>query len=191
MKREKLIYLIFSQSLSRANAIVVLEGDGYFRLPYAAKLFKLKLSSRIVVSGGLDNSAGGSFPARKLASKLRQLGVPANRIILEEKSLNTREQAVEVMNLAKKYGWKQIILVASAYHQMRVFLTFLKAAQKAKLKLQIINAPARDLPWFKKNRWGVRFQMLETEARKIKLYQRDLSSLGEAIKYFKLQEKSK
>lgn len=180
-EREKLFFLIFNEPLAKADVIVLLEGDGYARLPYAARLYQESWAPKILVSGGADNAAYGSFPADKLVIKLTKMGIPLADIIIEAASQNTKEQAINIIALAKKNGLKKIILVASHYHQPRAFLIFLKARRDAKAKLQIINAPARELPWFKKNSWGRRVDLLEAEMDKIERYKDDLASFKEGI----------
>ena len=190
-EREKLCILIFNEPLKKADAIILLEGDGYFRLQYAADLYKQKWAPKIVVSGGVTNKSRGSFLAKDLALRLAKRGVAKKDMVIENKSQHTREQAVNVMVLVKKKKWKKIIIVASPYHQLRAFLTFLKAAQEAKIKLQIINAPACGLPWFASNKWGKRINLLESEFEKIKHYLKSghLASLAQGIKYQQWKEK--
>lgn len=187
--REKLNILIFNEPLKKADAIILLEGDGYFRLSHAADLYKQKWASKIVISGGVIDKNYGSFPAKNLATRLIKMNIAQKDIIIENESRHTREQAINVMDLVKKNKWKKIILVASHYHQLRAFLTFLKVTQEIKIKLQIINSSARDLSWFTKNKWGKRIDLLESEFRKIKEYNKHMASFSEAILYQKWKEK--
>ena len=106
---------------------------------------------------------------------------PPADIIIEENSQSTKEQAINIIELAKKSDWKKIILIASHYHQPRAFLTFLKAMRDAEVKLHIINAPARELSWFERNPWGRRFDLLDAEMEKIERYKDDLASFKEGI----------
>lgn len=190
-EQEILLNLIFNEPLKKADAIILLEGDGYFRLPHAADLYRQKWAAKIVVSGGAADKGYGSFPAKDLAQSLVKMGIAQKNIISENESFHTREQAVNVMALAKKNKWKKIILVASHYHQLRAFLTFLKATQEAKIKLQIINSPVRGLPWFEKNKWGKRIDLLESEFRKIEEYSKHMADFSDAILYQEWKENQK
>lgn len=190
-EREILLNLVFNEPLKKADVIILLEGDGYFRLPHAVDLYKQKWAPKIVVSGGVANKRYGSFPAKDLAPRLVKMGIVQKNIIIENESLHTREQAVNVMALVKKNKWKKIILVASPHHQLRAFLTFLKAMQEDKVKLQIINSPAQNLPWFEKNKWGKRFEWLDMEFEKIKKYQKHMADFSDAILYQEWKEKQK
>lgn len=190
-KAIQLITLIFDESLRKAEAIICLEGDGYARLPQTAKLFKEKWGKFVVISGGV-NQPPFSIPAYKLKPALVKMGVPVKKIILEEKSENTYQQGREVMKIVKKKEWQRIILVASAFHQLRAFLTFLKAMEDMRIKVQVFNYPARDLSWFEKTSLGLtRFELLKEELQKIKRYRSlgHLVSLGKGIEYQKWKEK--
>ena len=174
----------------KADVIVVLEGDGYYRVDKAADLWKEGWAPLVVISGGLNNPARGSFPAARMKRQLRKAGVPDRSILLDEKSQNTKEQAEEMMQWARKNKWRRMILIASHYHQYRAFLTFLRAMKKHRLKLIFMNTPARGLSWFKKLRWGKRIDLLEAEFDKIAVYRQggDIASFIEGIEYMKWKE---
>lgn len=188
--REQFIVLLNNDRIVPADAIIVLEGDGYYRVDKAADLWKDKWAPIVVVSGGSDNPSYGSFPASKMERQLVRAGVPADAILLDEKSQHTKEQAEEMMRWAQERKWKRIILIASHYHQYRAFLTFLHAMRKRKLQLLIINTPSRGLSWFKKNPWGRRIDLLKSEFEKIALYGRrgDVASYTDGIAYMKWKE---
>ena len=194
LEKIKLMAIVSNDCLKKSDAVVCLEGDGYTRIDQAVRIFKQGLAKKIVISGGIDNPPF-SIVASKMAKKMAQAGVLKGKIIIEEKSQNTSEQGLEVMKLVQKNKWKRIILVASHFHQTRAFLTFLKAMEDAKMKIQIFNAPARELPWFNKisRKRLSRLQMLEDEFKKIDEYAKKfhLVSIKEAIKYQQWKEKQK
>jgi len=187
-EKEKILALVLSEPPKKADAIVLLEGDGYFRVKKAIQLYEEKWSKKIIVSGGIINYANGSYP-NLLNFLLKK--VPKKSIIIESKSKNTREQAVNVISIAKKNKWKKIILIASHYHQLRAFLTFLKVIEENKILIQIINAPATDLPWFEKNKWGRRIDLFSEEINKITLYKKHVISYKKAINYQYWKENKK
>lgn len=189
-EREQFIMLIDNEPLKKADAIILLEGDGFFRVEKASKLFFEKWAPIIVVSGVMDDKRNGSFPAPSLVKKLIEKGVSEDVIMIEKKSLNTREQAEGVMKIVKEKKWGKIILIASHYHQYRAFLTFLKVMQEMGQIVQIINAPAREIPWFLKNPWGKRMDLLKKEFEKIEMYPKkgDIANFENAIKYQQWKE---
>jgi len=166
----------------KSDAIVCLTGDGLRRVPKTAGLFKKKLADWVVVSGGYHNPPF-SLLARYFKEALVKKGVPARRIILEEKSQNTLEQARETFKIIKKKKWQKIILVATDYHQLRAYLTFLKAMQEAGLKIMIFNAPAV---------LG-QSELFKEESKKIREYSKKghLATIKEAKNYQRWKEKQK
>lgn len=186
----KLMALIDNEAVQKSDAIICLEGDGWNRLKFAAKLFKEKLAKNILVSGGY-NHLPFSVPAEKAARWLVKIGIPAKNIIIDNKSQDTYQQGQEAMKIIKKNKWHKVILVASHFHQLRAFLTFLKTMETAKLKIQIFNAPVRNLAWFEKTALGqTRFQLFGQELKKINQYFKKghLAAVKEALAYQKWKE---
>lgn len=74
-------------------------------------------------------SAGGPEPAeaRQLAAMLERWGVAPDRIVLENGSRNTRENAVESARVVAEHGWKRLLLVTSAKHMARSLGCFHRA----------------------------------------------------------------
>lgn len=190
--RERYMALVSNDSLTQADAIVVLEGDLLERNVEGARLYKEGYAPRIVISGGDTTKRDYALPASEMVSDLLTKGVPEAAVILEEKSQNTRDQALEVMGMAKERGWKRIIIVASHYHQYRAFLTFLKAMQESGLSLILTSAPARP-KWFEElrnARYRRRIDALEDEFRKIEEYGKKghVASYEEGIQYLQWKE---
>jgi uncharacterized SAM-binding protein YcdF (DUF218 family) len=184
---EKLLVIVHNDVLVKADAIILLEGDGYNRLNNAADLYRNGYAPIVVFSGGIRDYDYGSFPFEDCLSRLVSLGIKRENIIHEDKSLNTKEQAIYINKLAIEQGWSKLILVASPHHQCRAYLTFLKQLPS---DVVLMNAPARNLFWFKKEKWGRRFDLLEQEQERIEVYSQkgDLVSIKEAIRYQKWKE---
>jgi uncharacterized SAM-binding protein YcdF (DUF218 family) len=188
--REKFIVLVDNDLIQRSDAIILLEGDGLNRYSKAVELYKQGFADRIVFSGDITNYTYGSIPLSEIYPLILATGVPPEAIIHEKKSLNTREQAIEIIKLAKNSGWTKLILVASHYHQYRAYLTFLKEEINTKGNIVIYNAPAKDLKWFEESGWGQRFELLDQEFERIEKYSdyNHLATYGEAIEYQKWKE---
>ena len=90
-------------------------------LTSAVKIRELNIS--LIFSGAITDYSYGSFPFEDILPRLLSSGVPRDAIIHEKKSQNTREQAIEVINMAKANNWKKVILVATHEHQYRAYLT--------------------------------------------------------------------
>lgn len=102
------------------------------RLWHAARLFRRGLAPRIVVTGGSFSAQRGR-PAQTEAEAMRALlvdfGVPADRIVMEDRALNTIENMREVRTLI---GDARAALVTSAFHMPRA----LRLARRAALNVE-------------------------------------------------------
>lgn len=189
-EKEIFITLVDNDLIRTSDAIILLEGDGFNRYRYAVKLFQEKWAPLIVFSGGITDYAYGSFPYAEIKPLLLQAGIPEENLYHEVRSLNTREQAEEIIKLCLQRDWKKIILVASPYHQYRAYLTFLKSVQEAEAEIVIYNAPVDQLEWFTPQPWGDRYSCLQQEFDRIEKYSvlGHLATYSEAITYQKWKE---
>ena len=183
--REKILAIVDNDCLSPSDAIILLEGDGFDRFRKAVSLYKQQKAPKIVFSGNITDYDYGSFPFAEVLPRMLEAGVPEDDIIHEDRSLNTREQAVEVVRMAMDRGWKKLILVASHEHQYRAYLTFLREVLDTKSGITLYNAPARNLDWFVDKGWGTRFERLEAEILRIEKYTElgHLANAQEVIDY--------
>jgi len=188
--REKVIAIIDNDCLMKSDAAILLEGDGLFRFQKAVDLYNKGLVSRIVFSGNIIDRDYGSFPYEEIKPFLLNGGVLEKDLIHEDKSLHTRQQAVEVVKMAMENGWRKLALVASHEHQYRAYLTFLREVIDQKSDILLYNSPVRNLNWFVDSGWGQRFDRLATEFQKIEEYSAlgHLASFQEAIEYQKWKE---
>jgi uncharacterized SAM-binding protein YcdF (DUF218 family) len=188
--KEKFIAIVDNDSIMKSDVIVLLEGDGYNRCQKAADLLRNGWSDKILFSGGICDYSYGSFPEEDILPYLINLGVPSKSIIVENKSLNTKEQAENVIEMALLNNWNKIILVATHDHQYRAYLTFLKKVNSVDRNIILFNSPVRNLPWFKETGWGTRFGRLEEEFDKIDLYSSmgHLATFEEVIRYQEWKE---
>lgn len=188
--KEKFIVLVDNDSPKVSDAIILLEGDGLNRYQHAIDLYNQGAARCIVFSGGITNYEYGSFPYKDVIPHILKTGFPIDRLIHEDRSLNTKQQAVEIIKLAKKNKWERLILVASHEHQYRAYLTFLKEVLLSGAQIILYNSPVRNLKWFEETGWGIRFNRLESEFKKIDTYTclGHLATFEEAISYQKWKE---
>jgi uncharacterized SAM-binding protein YcdF (DUF218 family) len=92
---------------------------GLRRVYYGARLYE-RTGLPVLVAGGAPARAGDT-EARVAARVLRELGVPADKILEEGSSRNTRENAAAVK---RDFSPGLLILVTSAYHMPRSILAF-------------------------------------------------------------------
>ena len=188
--REKIIAIVDNDCLGKSDVAVLLEGDGYFRVLKAVELYKKGIVDRIVFSGNATDIGYGSFPYSEIKPYILQEGVPEDILIHEDKSMNTREQAINVINMAIHNGWKKLALIASHEHQYRAYLTFLRVVLDSKSNIVLFNAPARNLNWFTDSGWGTRMDRLTEEFLRIEAYSAKghLATAQEVIDYQKWKE---
>lgn len=142
-----------------ADAIVVLGGGtvtksdprptveingGGDRILYAVKLFREKAAERIVLGGSyipwrdgqVETEEGISSPASEMAELMTGMfSIPEESLILQDRSVNTYEEAVVDAALLRELGLRRVILVSSATHMRRAVPLFEKQG------LEVIPAP--------------------------------------------------
>lgn len=188
--REIILAIVDNDCLTKSDAAILLEGDGFNRFQKAVELYHAGFVSKIVFSGNIIDKDYGSFPYEEVKPYIINGGVPERDLIHENVSLNTREQAVEVVKMAIGYGWKKLALVASHEHQYRAYLTFLREVIDTQSGLILYNTPVRNLNWFRDNGWGIRFDRLAAEFERIERYSAlgHLANASEVIAYQKWKE---
>ncbi len=148
-EREQLMHLVSLRTPRPSDAIVLLAGDRFHRVPRAAELYHLGYAPRIVVTSSAYDFTYGSFPSRMLARALESYDVREEHIIASEEAPHTRAEADATIAIAKREGWKRLILVTTEYHQYRAFLTWLKAIRDHDARLEIYMAPVHHFPRFR------------------------------------------
>jgi len=189
--RELIMAIVDNDCLKPSDAIILLEGDGFHRFPKAVDLYKKGYGKKIVFSGAVVQKEYGSYPFEEVKPFILNAGVPEEDLIHEDKSLQTQQQAVEVVKMAMENGWKRLVLVASHEHQYRAYLTFLRQVLDSKSGIILYNAPVRNLDWFVDSGWGMRFDRLKAEIERIEKYSAfgHLANAQEVVEYQQWKEK--
>jgi uncharacterized SAM-binding protein YcdF (DUF218 family) len=116
----------------RADAIVVLgarvEADGQpgpdlkVRTLHAVDLFQRGLAPYLICTGGYRDD---QFSAAAVACDLAVLqGMPAEKVLLADGSMTTREDAASARDLMLAHGWQTAILVSHPLHLERARILF-------------------------------------------------------------------
>lgn len=110
---------------SIANDTVALN-DGAERITTTAELALRFPQARIFLSGGAGETADGKFVSESALAKemLLELGIPADRISMEESSRTTAENALESFAALKPSPSDRWLLVTSAYHMPRAMAVY-------------------------------------------------------------------
>jgi uncharacterized SAM-binding protein YcdF (DUF218 family) len=90
-----------------------------------ARIYRMLGSPTVVVTGGIVTNGEQRFAESEvMADGLVRLGVPRERIILETRSRNTREQATNSAHVLQQQGTKRFVLVTDSDHMPRAMATF-------------------------------------------------------------------
>lgn len=96
--------------------------DTTVRVVAAARLQK-RLGIPVIASGG--SPFGENVPeAAVMGRMLRDLGVPSDRILLEDRSRDTGENAQFVKRICDRRGFRRPLLVSSMFHLRRARMVF-------------------------------------------------------------------
>lgn len=186
MSRAVFEALCFNTPLLRADAIVVLTGDGNTRLPAAIELFRQGAAPVIVVSGGIDDPPY-AVSATKLVGQLIEKGVAPDRLWVENKSQHTRDSAERVVQMMVDEGWHRVLLVTSPYHVPRSLLSFIAVLNERGIaeRHHVLSASSHCF-WFRECEPDVlRVDLVEREGEKVAAYQAkgDVASYEDGLAY--------
>lgn len=124
--------------------------DGAERIVVAAELARRYPQARLVLSGG----SNGVFATDEVAESaivrdlLVDLGVPAGRITIEDRSRNTHENAVFSFSAVEPAPQEQWLLVTSAFHMARAIGTFRAAGWSGIVAWPVDYRNGTDTDWF-------------------------------------------
>lgn len=142
-------FLSPQNELEKADAIVTISGgETRQRVAEAVNLFEKGWAPLLIMSGAArDEGVSNATSMKQIAISL---GVPKNKILVEEAAVSTLDNAKFVRDIIKDKKFTKIILVTSPYHQRRAYLAFNKALEN--LPVKIINHSSTDSIW-RKNGW--------------------------------------
>jgi uncharacterized SAM-binding protein YcdF (DUF218 family) len=142
------------EEMPAAQAIVVLGGSLHIpnrfhreiglveptdREHRAVRLYKAGKAPLVVATGGNQPVAGGVIETPEshvMSALMQQWGVPESAILVEDRSINTRENAAFTFAMLNARQIRRILLVTSAMHMPRAAATFRKAG------FEVVAAPA-------------------------------------------------
>jgi len=140
-------YHFLRQELTPADIILVLSSNDIRVADHAAEVFNKGLAPLIVFSGGIAHAndllaSGWSEPeARVLAGRAIECGLPADKILLEEKATNTGDNFDFTADLLAQRGinFSSAILVQKPFMLRRAYATGAKRWPGKKLTMTAQN----------------------------------------------------
>jgi uncharacterized SAM-binding protein YcdF (DUF218 family) len=95
------------------------------RILRAADLLRAERARFVLLSGGIAFPRPGELPeAEILARWLAGQGIARERMVVEPRSRNTRENAVESAAIIRSRGWRKVLVITSAWHAPRALGCF-------------------------------------------------------------------
>ena len=92
------------------------------RLQSALKINQLFAPSKIILSGGVANPNADVSEAEVMRNYLVSQGVQSDKLVIEDKSMTTKQNAEFSVPMAANLGASQILLCTSIEHMGRKFL---------------------------------------------------------------------
>lgn len=80
-----------------------------------------------IISGAPVDPKTPYGEARVLGDELVSLGVPREKVIIEDKAMNTRENATYSADIVRARGFSKLLIVTSAFHMHRALACYRKA----------------------------------------------------------------
>lgn len=125
-------FLVAKQIMTRADALVVMAGSRYERIPAAARLYHLGAAPRILLTNDGVRSAWSAEQKRNLyevewaREQLLELGVPSDAIeLLEYTKSGSYYDALNTRKFVLTDGTvRSLLVVTSHYHSQRTLWTF-------------------------------------------------------------------
>lgn len=92
------------------------------RIAHAASLYRDGRADWMVFCGGVGEHPPAE--AEVMRACARELGVPDARILLEDRSADTLENAVNAAQILRARGWRRVLIVSDAFHLPRAIFLF-------------------------------------------------------------------
>jgi len=95
------------------------------RVLETARVYRLLGNPMVIVSGGNTNGREPPRPeAATYKARLLELGIPADRILVEDQSMTTREEVIQIVPMLRTLGADRFVLITAPAHMWRSMLVF-------------------------------------------------------------------
>lgn len=91
------------------------------------RIYRAGKASQIIIAAGNRTEQSSFRPeAELIADLLVEFGAPRSSLVLETKSRNTHENAINTAAIFRDHGWRHGVLVTSGIHMPRAMAAFRK-----------------------------------------------------------------
>ena len=120
-------FLVQSDKLEKADAIAVFSGDNGPRTERGVELLKEGYADYLILSGG--KVYDDVTMAELMKNHAIKLGVDESKILIDDESATTNENADFTADIIEENNFKSVIVVTSDYHTRRSKLAMEKALE--------------------------------------------------------------
>jgi uncharacterized SAM-binding protein YcdF (DUF218 family) len=106
--------------VAAGNRVAALSPSCEARVKEAVRVYSLVAPQWVISTGGIPQPTCASL----MKSRLIECGVPAERVLLEDRSRTTRDEAVFVAGILEPLGARQVVIVTSDVHMPRSLAAF-------------------------------------------------------------------
>lgn len=138
-------FLVESDKLEKADAIAVFSGDSGARTERAVELLKEGYAEYLILSGG--KVYDDVTMAELMKSHAIKLGVDESKILIDDESSTTNENAEFTEDIIEENNLKSVIVVTSDYHTRRSKLAMEKALENTSIdgeKVEVTVTPSKE-----------------------------------------------
>lgn len=129
-------FLIVNDDLHKADVIAVFSGDNGPRTEKGVELLKEDLGDYLILSGGVVYD--DVTMAELMKNHALRIGVPEEKILLEDKASTTNENAEFTKAIIEENNFKSVIVVTSEYHSRRAKLAMEKALEETLIDDELV-----------------------------------------------------
>ncbi|MEK7654143.1 MAG: hypothetical protein AAB345_02575 [Patescibacteria group bacterium] len=112
---------------------------------------------------------------------------------------HTGTEMMGLVSHSKKQDWKDVLLIAAPFHQLRSFLSAVAATRKLDYPVRLWNLLGVSLPWGEQSvhsqgvQTGTRSDFIHAELEKVKVYSArgDIATVEEGIEYLNWRDAQK
>jgi len=144
-------FLVVSDPLEKADAVIAIGGDGPERVATAMKLLRDGYGEWLIVSGGPYAREFNS--GHLMRDQALRAGMSAERLLVDDQAESTADNARGSARLMERHRLASAVLLTSPYHTRRAGMIFSREFRRRRLSVRVI---AVDDGHFRVEQWWTR-----------------------------------
>ena len=150
-------FFTVSNATPGADALVVLSGGKFTRIPHALKLFEEGYAPEILLTDEKKRSIRFAhlLPNNKMIAQamIKELGLTATVSIIQSQkggATSTFDEAYDLLKLCEKKKYRHLILVTDSFHSRRAYHAFQTVFEETEINIEMSAASNKI---FNENNW--------------------------------------